>query len=194
MKYVKKQQGFTLVELIVAMSLFSIIVVVISGIFMQTVKFQKIVANRAAAIDNLGLAMEEMARGVRTGVLFDQLNLDGSLVERVLLTFTDYRGQAITYSLGLENNRNRVMKKVISNDPNDPNQENYGPLPITSSNIEITDLKFILHGKNKASGGQGDPNNIPPRITISMTAKGIYSEPFTLQTTVGARLIYYKAR
>ena len=187
MKHAKKQQGFTLVELIVAMSLFSIIVVVISGIFMQTVKFQKIVANRAAAIDNLGLAMEEMARAIRTGVFFDQLEEGGSLASVGSLTFTDYRKQVIIYSLGLEDSRNRVMKKVVSSD-----QENYD-LPITSSNIEITDLKFILQGKNKAAVGQGN-DNIPPRITISMTAKGIYQKPFTLQTTVGARLIYYKAR
>jgi len=192
MKYARKQQGFTLVELIVAMSLFSIIVVVISGIFMQTVKFQKIVANRAAAIDNLGLAMEEMARGVRTGVLFGQLNPDRSLVDENFLKFTDYRGQTITYSLDSRNKR--VMKEVVSNPPGDPNQETYGLLPITSSNVKITGLKFILRGKNKASGGQSDLNNIPPRITISMTAEGIYQEPFTLQTTVGARLIYYKAR
>jgi prepilin-type N-terminal cleavage/methylation domain-containing protein len=178
MKYVKKQQGFTLVELIVAMSLFSIIVVVISGIFMQTVKFQKIVANRAAAIDNLGLAMEEMARGIRTGVYFPRLLDLENLSPQNSITFTDYRDEDVTYAL----EGDRITKNI----------EDYnGPLAITSSNIEITDLKFILRGKN-SSRDSGD--DIPPRITISMTAKGIYSEPFTLQTTVGARLIYYKAR
>jgi prepilin-type N-terminal cleavage/methylation domain-containing protein len=184
MKYARKQQGFTLVELIVAMSLFSIIVVVISGIFMQTVKFQKIVANRAAAIDNLGLAMEEIARGTRTGVKFTELDLVGrdSSVGVTELKFENYKTPPET--VRYYSNEGRIYKEI----------DGKFDLPITSSNIEITDLKFILQGKNKASGGPGDPNNIPPRITILMTAKGIYKELFTLQTTVGARLIYYKAR
>jgi prepilin-type N-terminal cleavage/methylation domain-containing protein len=185
MKYARKQQGFTLVELIVAMSLFSIIVVVISGIFMQTVKFQKIVANRAAAIDNLGLAMEEIARGTRTGVKFTELDRVGrdSSVGVTELEFENYKTPPEIVRYYFNRDDGRIYKEIVGK---------VDPLPITSSNIEITDLKFILRGKNSSSSTQGD--KIPPRITISMTAKGIYSEPFTLQTTVGARLIYYKAR
>jgi prepilin-type N-terminal cleavage/methylation domain-containing protein len=181
MKHAKKQQGFTLVELIVAMSLFSIIVVVISGIFMQTVKFQKIVANRASAIDNLGLAMEEMVRGIRTGVYFPQLLDSENLLPQNSITFTDYRDKDVTYALEGDH-----ITKYIEGNYNEP-------LAITSSNVEITNLKFILKGKNKTDGSRRD-DNIPPRITISMTAEGIYKELFTIQTTVGARLIYYKAR
>jgi len=184
MKYAKKQQGFTLVELIVAMSLFSIIVVVISGIFMQTVKFQKIVANRAAAIDNLGLAMEEIARGTRTGVKFTELDRVGRNASEGVteLKFENYKTPPETVRYYFDGDDGRIYKEIVGGGFD---------LPITSSNIEITDLKFILQGKNSS---QDSGDDIPPRITISMTAEGIYKELFTIQTTVGARLIYYKAR
>lgn len=187
MKKPEKQQGFTLIELIVGMSIFSIVVVVISGIFTQTVKFQKIVANRAAAIDNLGLAMEEMVRGIRTAVSFD------SLESGPLLSFTDYENRKITYALSSPDPANGDKKQVEKS----INPGYTIPLPITSSNINITGLYFFIQGRNSpfplGDPRRRDSSNIPPRITISMTAAGIYSEPFTLQTTVGARLIYYQS-
>jgi len=188
MKKIREQQGFTLIELIVGMTIFSVVVVVISGIFTQTVKFQKIVANRAVAIDNLGLAMEEMVRGIRTAAYFDSLESSSPYVGS-RIEFKDYDDRTIIYELFQEDSQGQKIgqvKKTLQ-------PGGFDSLPITSSNVNITNLDFFIQGYNQATGGNIS-SNIPPRITISMTAAGIYSEPLTLQTTVGARLIYYQSR
>lgn len=163
-------RGFTIVELLVAMSVFSLIILIVGAIFVRSIRSERIVAGRAAAFDNVALAVEQIAREVRTGVKFPQAEgVSSGGGEFKWLEFTNYYNERVVYEL-VEG----AIKKSV----------NGGPLlSLTSSNVKITNLTFWIMGK-------GD--NLPPRITIIVKAEGPFELPFNLQTTVGARLIYYK--
>lgn len=163
----RASRGFTVIELLVAMSVFSLIILISGAIFVRSIRSERIVAGRAAAFDNVALVVEQIAREVRTGIRFPQAEGAPSRVD--WLEFTNYHNERVVYRL----EREAITKSI-----------NFASsLSLTSSNVKITNLGFWIMGA-------GD--NLPPRITIIVEAEGPFASPFNVQTTVGARLIYYK--
>jgi prepilin-type N-terminal cleavage/methylation domain-containing protein len=167
-----RQSAFTLIELMISLGLFSMVIVVITSLFIQTVKAERLVTNRVAAIDNVALAIEQIAREIRTGVKFkEQGNKDG--IETDELEFTNDNAERVRYRLN-----NGAIEKSVGGDDDF--------LPITSSSIEIDKLVFRI---------MSEPGNFPPRITVIIRAKGpkgLFELPLNLETTIDARLIYYQ--
>lgn len=62
--------GFTLVELLIAIGLFTIIVSVAVGGFTNALRTQRQVSSLIATQSNVSLALEQVAREIRTGYLF----------------------------------------------------------------------------------------------------------------------------
>ncbi|MCK9187148.1 MAG: prepilin-type N-terminal cleavage/methylation domain-containing protein, partial [Candidatus Colwellbacteria bacterium] len=52
-KSVKSEAGFTLMELVVALSVFAIIMTVAASILLHSLKTARFVANQAGAVDNI---------------------------------------------------------------------------------------------------------------------------------------------
>ncbi len=77
MNSIKKQNstltGFTLIELIVAFGLFSIIMAVASGGFVQVIRSYRIATALTATNDSMALTMEQVAREMRTGYNFCEI-------------------------------------------------------------------------------------------------------------------------
>ncbi len=65
-------RGFTIVELLVAMGIFLIVVEIAVGGFVNALRAQKQVAALIAAEGNADLALEQMAREIRTGYFCHQ--------------------------------------------------------------------------------------------------------------------------
>lgn len=173
------RNGYLLIELLVAMTLFSIIIAVAVGSFINVLRTQRQVAALSAAQSNLGIVMEEMAREIRTGYSFCPSNADGSPdsvcncnSENVCsaLEFTDVGGDSIGYSV----NASGVLEKSI----NGTAQE------VTGGNVSVKYLNFILFGNI-----HGDSWN--PRITITVGIKpndaSLSGNVLNLETTVSAR-------
>lgn len=168
----EQSKGFTLAELLVAMAIFSLIILIAGAIFVQSIRSGRIITGRAAAFDNVALTIEQIAREVRTGVDFPEAKRVGSGGGKFnQLEFTNYHNKEVVYRL--ETNSGAVQKSV--------NAGNF--ISITSSSVKITRLNFHI---------MGDSDGLPPRITIFIEAEGPFEAPLNLQTTVGARLIYYK--
>ena len=62
-----KQKGFTLLEMIVALGIFSIVAVLTAGTIVSFNRVQKKTINIQNAHDNIRYALETMARAIRTG-------------------------------------------------------------------------------------------------------------------------------
>jgi len=90
---VKRIAAFTLVELMVALAIFSVILTVSAAILLNSLKTARFVANQARATDNISLAMEQMVREIRTGSNIGET--EGFLKQ---ISFTNYEGEAVTYS------------------------------------------------------------------------------------------------
>jgi Tfp pilus assembly protein PilW len=64
--YLQKKKGFTLVETLVAMLLFTLIVVMVSGVFMTFLKNYVVVRNLQRSTESAQFAMNLMAKTIRT--------------------------------------------------------------------------------------------------------------------------------
>lgn len=161
-----KHKGFTLIELLIAVSLFSIAIAISVGGFVHALRTQRQLIALISANSSASLAIEQMARAIRTGRGFDckEIGGTGSCDE---LTFVVPSGDKVTYL------REDDILKFQMNDSD--------PQPLTPADAEIRYLNFTM---------LRDPK-YPPRVTVNMgvTAKsyGLEGSVTNLQTTVSSR-------
>lgn len=154
-----------MVELLVSMTIFTIIIGVCVTIFITALKNQRILVNLMAVNDNVSQITEQIAREARVGTSFTTNGVD--------LNFTNIRTESITYRL---NTTTGALERGV----------NGSFSPITADNVKVTVFSVVLSGQQA-----GD--TFAPRITLTMTASGRLKELLetylTLQTTVSARNI-----
>lgn len=129
----KKKLGFTLPEVLISVGLFSIIIAITSSVFLISLRSQRNIIAAVNANDNLSFALEVMARDIRTGTMFF------SPIEEEI-SFLNYRNQGTVYRLN-----NETIEKSVGGGSFDP---------LTSQNVRITKLKFILTGERRYDGQQ----------------------------------------
>lgn len=165
MKILKNKRGFTMVELLVAMTLFIVFIVIASGSFIRALRTQRTIVALIAANDNASLGLEQMAREIRTGASFSTTNGND-------LDFINAYNIEVTYRL--------------NNDTIERGEGGTNFQPITATNVRINSLNFYLLG-NLA----GD--NYPPRITVSVNVSpniaAVQDISTDFQTTISARLL-----
>jgi len=193
------KKGFTLIEMLVTVGLFTIIITIAVGGFTNAIRTQRQVSSLISAQSNVSLAMEQMMRAIRTGYLFchdpgsstysaacnDQLNPweqtcsvqstdAGPVWTCPALDFYDAQGNNIKYSWDAG---------ALTESINGGTAQS-----ITGDTVSVKYLQFRLFGQT-----EGD--NWPPRITLylgispSSTDPGIASDTIDLETTVSARTI-----
>jgi len=156
--------GFTLVELLVASTVFVLFMAAITNIFILAQSSQRFLSKYSLVIDDLSFFLERAAREIRMG---DNFTLSGDK-----LSFTNAYGQNVVYKL----EHYKIQRS-----------EDGGITfsPITSKDIKVKELKFVLSGQSK-------DDSLQPRITISVkftSGEGRESEKYekTVQTTISAR-------
>ncbi|MEK7464323.1 MAG: prepilin-type N-terminal cleavage/methylation domain-containing protein [Patescibacteria group bacterium] len=94
--------GFTLVELMVAMSLFLVAVTISSGAFVRSLRTQR-AANQIMSVNsNASLVVEQISREIRSGYNFTLNNFPTSLCgtgQFDELKFTNSKSKGVTYHL-----------------------------------------------------------------------------------------------
>src|SRR3989338_301034 len=144
MTFFLKNRVFTLIELIVALGLFSIIMVITTGSFVRFLKTERQALSFVSVNNNLGAAIEQMAKEIRTGKNF---STDGaSCPSSGTLSFVNTKGTNVVYYL-----ENTTVKRG----PDCSSGQG-----ITGSKVSVGYLNFIVSNNG----------NYPPRITISISA------------------------
>jgi prepilin-type N-terminal cleavage/methylation domain-containing protein len=178
--------GFTLIELLVAIALFTTLIAVAVGGFTNALHTQRQISSLIAADSNVSLAIEQMAREIRTGSDFCPLGSGGNpLCEQTgsdsftsapvydNLAFLNALGQTVVYKL-----QNGVLEKSIDGG------DTFAP--VTGSNTTVDYFMTTLSGNTV-----GDHWN--PRVTFSIGVSPkdptLASEVLNLQTTVSVRAI-----
>lgn len=154
----KTHNGFTIIELLVAMTLFIVFVVIASGGFIRALRTQRAIVALIAANDNVSLSIEQMAREIRTGSTFSS---NGG----VDLNFTNAYNESVVYQLK-DNTIERNSK------------------PITATNVKINVLKFYLAGQ---LAGDNYPPRITISLNVSPNIPTIRNISTNFQTTISAR-------
>ncbi|MEK7479026.1 MAG: type II secretion system protein, partial [Patescibacteria group bacterium] len=70
---IKKEKGFTLVELLVAMSVFTALLAFAVGVFVQGMRSERQVTEEIAVNYEMSLVLEQLVREIRTGSFFAPL-------------------------------------------------------------------------------------------------------------------------
>jgi prepilin-type N-terminal cleavage/methylation domain-containing protein len=171
-----KESGFTLVELIVSLGLFTVVMMISTGALLSLSDTNEKVQSMRIAFDNLNLALESMSREIRMGTKYHCDVTVGTITSRrdctsgaSSMSFFSQNGEQITYQL-----TNNVIERK---------KDTVGPDAITAPEITINNLKFYVLDAATS-------NNNQPRVIISVggTAGTKVTSDFNIQTTVTNRM------
>lgn len=171
----KYAPGFTLVELLISSGLFVVLVGLAAGVFIQTLRTQRIVANLSATMNDAAFVIEEMAREIRTGSAFNDTSGE---VEMLQLVNDD--GDEVSYKLIIYSFEGQSVKGIGRCVGDCPSDSSYQIM--TSPKVGVDNLVFILSGTQA-----GD--DFPPRVTIILTVAAEKGITTNLQTTVSSRIL-----
>lgn len=179
---IMKSKAFTLIELMVAVLIFSLIITAVSGIFISSLKSQRRTLTYQKVLDQTSYVLEYMSRTLRmakkdlTGVC--NITPSKSNYEKTRagngLKFMNYKDEC--WEFFIENNQLKERRKIGTFAEE--------TLDLTSGELKITALNFNLKGESQNDDDQ-------PRVTFSLSAKGadfISDQPdIKIQTTVSQR-------
>jgi len=184
MKKKKKiNSGFTLIELMVSMTLFSFVITAALGALYTTLRANEKAKIIKLVVNNLNIALEEMSRELRVAHDFKCNGYNGdSPRECSKITFKtkdDCDGMYEFY--------NHTIYKKIAKKNNNVCESNPPRLSIIGENINIDKLSFITLNL--------DPNDhtTQPKILIRLKGSTIVDNPltpketFNIQTTISQR-------
>lgn len=182
-------RGFTLVELMVSLSLFTVVVLAsVGAVFVINNAAHQVDAMRSV-LDNLNFALDSMTRTIHTADAIicgsndkvanpncplDIRNTTGANAIIVYSTIGQATGvkQEVMYSLNPSTHQ--IMKTVGTES-----------VAITSSDISIDELAFFVSGASAT-------DSVQPKATIvvkGVATAGKETAPFSLQTLVSVRKI-----
>lgn len=178
--------AFTLVEVLVSVSIFAIVMLVATGAVFTIVESNKKTHTLKSVMTNLNFALESMARDMRVGFSY-RCNGVGDCTSGgttfIYKANRDVDGDGF-YNAGDGNDQieyttssGRIMKRIYSN--------GQSAVPVTASEIYIESMKFYLFGSGASDGQQ-------PKVLITIDGYagiGQTRSDFNIQTTVSQRAI-----
>ena len=182
--------GFTLIEILVAVGVFGVVAVIISGIFLNINNLQKNTASYQRLQNEGRYIFDKLAREIRSR----ELILPEPLANP--LSYLDFEtnevGEALTISL------------VQEARPVPPGWPNIGSLKydlngesdyLNAVDVSVEEARFFVWPESNYRWNQEPAANIQPRVTIFLKLKNAgvaekYRHEIDLQTTISSR--FYK--
>ena len=173
----QKNKGFTLVELLVSIALFSIILIIVLGTIVTIVDTSRKIRTMTEVMNNLNFTFENITRSVKTAK--NIRNVTSKMVELI-----DQNNFCIQYIF-----EDNTIKKASTNEPGSDCVGLGNPTKLIADEIKIED--FSLQEVVTKGGDNDFEVANQPRVFVSIsgsieTVRGITSK-FNLQTTVSQR-------
>ena len=167
-RFQESGKGFTLVELIVAIGLFSLVMLLASSSYLLMIGINRQAQGITTGINNLSFALSTMTRDIRTGTAYNCADSGDCVLGGDSFTFIDEDGDTVTYARGTQQGPNGQVGDITKNDE-----------IITDPGVDITSLIFYAFGATP-----GDDNQ--PRVIIIVSGEVPYAagktETFTVET------------
>lgn len=179
---IKLGAGFTLVEMMVAIAIFSLVMLVAIGAVLAIVGANKKAQSLTSVINNLNFAFEAMTRDLRTGDDYHcnkdsgdtNLPQDCPFGDDSIIFSSSQYGEKVIYS----RSNNRIVKTIGSNPPT----------YLTAPEIVIENLKFYVVDSDTTTSSPPNYNQARILVVISGYAGNLgESSKFSIQTTVSQR-------
>jgi len=173
----KQSKGFSIIELLVVVVIFSIVIGAAVGVFVSALKIQKYNLSHQQLLNQTSYAMEYMERAIRMAVKDDGTHGCLSAGDNydnpggnTRIKFLNYKEECQQFYLGTDQLM-ALNTNILGS-----------ALPMTSDDFTVTFLRFNVEG----DGADTDQ----PRVTIVMEIEGeiMGSDPkMRIQTTVSQR-------
>ncbi len=173
-------RGFTLIEMIVSIGLFTIVLFISSSAFLAVINADRKSRATSIAMDNLNLSLEDMSRRIKTGDRYDCGASDATKNCSVVsvanqFNFWGQDGVAVTYKkVGTG-----ITRQIGTG----------AALLVTAPEIEITNLQFVVLGADLGPSS-GGTDVVQPYVIILVhgKTKGAINSNFKIQTMVTQRV------
>ena len=190
---IKKESGYTLIETMIAVSLFIIIVMVGMGALLNANLLHQKSQNMRSLLDNMSFVVEDMGRNLRTGYGYHCIS--SGIAESSLGSNTPLSGQNCwgiafepsgggnqwAYEIVTQGNSSFVVRSI-------DNGATWVQMTPNEAIIDTTASYFSILGAEPPSAG----DNQQPLTTIHLVGRITYKNvvtPFSLQTSVSQRQI-----
>lgn len=182
-------RGFTIIEMLVAMAIFTFVAGAASGLFVSSLRAQRVSLARQQLLDQTSYALEYMSRSLRMAKkeLFDHpfaclsqrgynyTNPRGD--DSVRFIKYDYEaGQNVCHEFFLDDGQLKEYKMILDG----PAGGTESVQPLTSDDLLINSLKFTLTG-------QSQDDVLQPKVTILLDISGKDQSQIRIQTAISQR-------
>jgi len=149
-----QKAGFTLIEIIVAVGIFSIVMVMAISAVLSIVSANKKAQSLSSVINNLNFVFESMVRDLRTGTEYSSCGLSGSGIDNVITDCIGFKssqedGSRVEYELS-----GKSITKRVDGDP----------IALTADEVAIDHLLFTISDVGKPF----ESNFVQPTILITL--------------------------
>ncbi len=185
--HIPTNRGFTLIELMIAIGIFSIFLLIITGVFTKFVQTERHNIVQGSLVLDLQSAMESFIKEARTGY--------GSTYDMTLggrgVAFRNQSGACVSYRLDAADGEFGRAEDFgnLEGDCNQATFRNISFTPLTGNGTRITDVFFDVTPSVKGS----TPYSIKNQGVITLTLKANSTKPGVLpleiQNTVTSRQV-----
>lgn len=192
-RYLKNRGGFTLVELMVSLAVFSIVMTVSVGTLLVLVDMNAKAQALYSASTNLSFALDSLAREVRTGYHYycvvdnppPTIMPDFDVVDP-----RDCNGGAFIAFIREEDGEQMAYRRNTIDGTIEVN-DGSGWMPITADDVFVESFEVVVENSDTLNGGSGDSN----QPTINLRVRGYVNNgldtntDFFIQTRIVQRRI-----
>lgn len=175
-------KGFTLIELMVSVSVFIIVMTISMGSIMSVVDANRKSQSLRSVMDNLNFTLESMTRNIRFGTNY-HCDITQGIVSLPRDCSAGASSIAVTSSLGVQ-----VVYKLV-NGRIARSLNGGADYYLTGTDLTITNLSFRVYGADYyAAGANMDQPKTVMVVSGFVGTKASAKTTFTVQTTVSQRL------
>ena len=193
-KNIKKESGYTIIEMMIAISVFLVVVTMGMGALLNANLLHQKTQDMRSILDSLNFTMDDMSRNLRTGYNYHCIDgtLNGSEGGSSAyscpgggggISFTASDGSRWEYYMAFNPSIND--SKALSIFRLGGGEIN--PVQLTSNEVAIDSMSLF-----SVIGAEPPPNTQQPFVTIKLVGSILYkgaSTPFSIQTSVSQRQI-----
>lgn len=185
MRFFYNQKGFTLVEVLVAMSIFSILTVVVSGIFVNVSNLHRQTANLQRLQNDGRYMIEKIAREIRSR----EVDYPLSNPRTCLLFKPDELGNILMVQYIADGKIGYSLDQLEKNCDAEPASW----AVLNATDVEVKNLQFVVSPLSEDQWNQQPEDNVQPRVTVLLTIANRdvvdkHRQEVTLQTTISSKL------
>lgn len=208
--YKNKNSGFTVIEIVIAVGLFTVVMIIGIGAVLRVNQIHKKTSDTRQAIDSMHFVLEDMSRNIRLGSFYNCRASVGGLGETEDCPFeegiTPYQSMAFEKVNGnITDDGDQVVYRIIEI----PGTGIYklvkgagiacatsptgsGCLDLTPYSVHIDPNKSGFNIENAENPDPMSGDGTQPKVTIRLAGDIVYlgiTTPFSVQTTISQRQI-----